>query len=109
MTEVGGNTTAQLQVCRTAKNSIGEQIPSWETEYMLTGWLDLSSGSASYNTFNAKVQESSHVFLCDYVPISVKAESCRVVIDHEVYDVLLIDDPMGMHFQLELYLKYTGG
>ena len=33
------------------------------------------------------------------------------VVDEDglIYDVMLIDDPMKMHKQLEIYLKYAGG
>lgn len=107
--KVGGNTTAVLQERKTQKNAIGETVPIWQTVQTLTGFLDLSSGSSSYSTFNAKLQESSHVFLCDYAALSVRPEDCRAVIGGEVYDVLLIDDPMGLHAHLEIYLNYVGG
>ena len=32
-----------------------------------------------------------------------------MVIGGKVYEVMLIDDPMELHEQLEIYLKYTGG
>ena len=34
---------------------------------------------------------------------------CPTVIGGKVYDVLLIDDPMELHKQLEISLKFTGG
>ena len=51
------------------------------------------------------------MFVADYKQLSdmIKAENSRMVIDGQVYDIMLIDDPMGMHEQLEIYLKYTGG
>ena len=40
----------------------------------------------------------------------IKAENSRIVDEEgKVYDIKLIDDPMGMHEQLEIYLSYTGG
>jgi hypothetical protein len=32
-----------------------------------------------------------------------------MVINDKVYDIMVIDDPMELHEQLEIYLKYTGG
>lgn len=32
----------------------------------LTGWLALASGEAKYTVFNAKAQESTHIFIVDY-------------------------------------------
>lgn len=109
MTDIGGNTALVLQTKEPQKNPIGEAVSVWLDAETLTGFLDLSSGSSSYSTFNAKIQESTHIFLCDYMELDVDAESCRAVIGRQVYDVLLIDDPMGLHKHLEIYLKFVGG
>ncbi len=110
---IGGNTTVQIQINNGyAKNKIGEKEKAWETTDSLTGWIDLSSGESTYTTFNTKMQESTHIFICDYAELDerIKAENSRVIDDNGlIYDVMLIDDPMGMHKQLEIYLKYTGG
>ena len=114
------NVTAELQVSTTTKNKIGEAVKSWHKVIDLEGFIDLQSGQAGYNNYNAKIQESTHVFVGEYKPIpgtviiegksvKVSAESTRMVADSQVYDVKLIDDPMGLHEQLEIYLAYTGG
>lgn len=117
---IGGNTKAQLQVRTTSKNDIGEAVKSWHTVQELTGFLDLQSGNSNYQTYNAKIQESTHIFICDYVPIpevlqidgkdvQVNAENARMVVNSQRYDVMMIDDPMELHKHLEIYLKFTGG
>lgn len=108
---IGGNITATIQTYTVSKSTIGEMVKSWKDAQSLTGWLDLSGGSSSYTTYSAKVQESTHVFLADYVPLAdgIQAETSRMTIDGMAYDITLIDDPMGLHRQLEIYLKYTGG
>ena len=110
---IDGNTTIQIQVkTGTTKNAIGERVQAWETVQSINGWLDLSSGDSKYTTFNAKIQESTHVFVADYVPLNsrIKAENSRVVDeDGLVYDVMLLDDPMNLHKHWEIYLKFTGG
>ena len=108
---IGGNTIAQLQISTTTKNEIGESVKEWNTIHNIAGFLDLSSGDSTYTTFNAKIQESTHVFVSDWKQLdpSVKAENSRMIVNGGVYDVKLIDDPMGLHKQLEIYLKYTGG
>ncbi len=109
---IGGNTKAIIQT-RTEgkKNAIGERPKTWSDVQTLTGWLDLSGGSSNYTAYAAKVQESTHVFVSDFAPLleGVKAENSRMVIDGRVYDIMLIDDPMGLHAHYEIYLKYTGG
>lgn len=113
MKGIGGNITAVIQTATTTKNAIGEQVKSWANAQTLKGWLDLSSGDSKYTTYNAKMQESTHVFIADYVPLAagIQAENSRMTINGKIYDVLLIDNPMEMcsGSQLEIYLKYTGG
>lgn len=111
MKGIGGNTTATIQINDTTKNAIGEHVKTWQDAQTLRGWLDLSSGDSRYSTYNAKIQESSHVFVCDYVPLDsrIEAETARLVHEGKAYDITLIDDPMGKHLQWEIYLKYTGG
>ena len=111
MKSIGGNIIAELQVKNgSIKNKIGECVPDFETETMLTGFLDYQAGDSQYQNFSTKVQESTHVFICDYVKLNcyVKAENSRLIINGERYDVILIDDPMKLHYHLEFYLKYTG-
>ena len=107
----GGNIQGLIQVSTTEKNEIGEAVKSWADVQTITGWLDLSSGDSKYTVYSAKVQESTHVFVADYVQLDnrITAENSRMVIGGKRYDVMLIDDPMEMHKQLEIYLKYTGG
>lgn len=118
---IDGNTTAVLQIrTATKKNDIGERVPEWHDVWEHKGWLDLQSGDSKHTSFNAKIQESTHVFLCDYKPIpdtfevdgktvKVCAENSRLVANSKRYDVMLIDNPMELNKQLEIYLKYTGG
>lgn len=113
MKGIGGNIRATVQVYTSKTNDIWEHVQTWADAQTLKGWLDLSSGEARFTTYNAKIQESTHVFICDYVSLDsrITAETSRMVINGKVYDILLIDNPMelGTGSQLEFYLKYTGG
>ena len=113
MKGIGGNIKAIIQVYETTVNDCGEHIQTWTDAQTIKGWLDLSSGEARYTTYHAKIQESTHVFIADYVLLDsrITAESSRMVINGKRYDVLLIDNPMemGTGSQLEFYLKFTGG
>lgn len=117
---MNGNTTALLQVKTTTKDKIGAAVTSWVTVAELQGFLDYQSGDASIGSFKAKIQETTHLFICDFKPIpkeiviegksyKVNDESTRMVADSQEYNVLHIDDPMNLHKHLEIYLKYTGG
>ena len=113
MRGIGGNLAATIQVPTITKNAIGEQIETWENVQTIKGWLDLSSGNSGYTNYNAKIQESTHLFIADFVQLDsrIHAEHSRAIINGKRYDVMLIDNPMemGSGSQLEIYLKYTGG
>lgn len=109
---IGGNITAEIQVnTGTGRNAIGECVETWVKAQEITGWLDYSGGNSNYTAFDAKIQESTHVFICDYVELDsrIKAESSRIVCKGHMYDVLVIDNPMELNAQLEIFLKFTGG
>ena len=108
---IGGNVKAEIQTFTSSENEIGESVKSWETTQELTGFIDLSGGDSRYTVFDAKVQESTHIFICDYTPLNplVTAENSRMKINGRIYDIQLIDNPMELCEQLEIYLKLTGG
>lgn len=118
MANIGGNITGTVQVNTAVKNAIGEGEKKWVDAFSHDGWLDMQSGDSKYSTNKAKVEESTHVFLCDYhsgiyaltIPDSkTKAvPDVRMIIKGMVYDVLLIDNPMEMNEQLEIYLRKVG-
>lgn len=112
---IGGNTIATIQVKEVGKNTIGEQAKRWVNLGTVLGFLDFVSNQ-NENPFRGKVQNTSHIFLCDHSRwvvagqgATVTPERIRMVVNNEVFNVLLIDDPMGMHQHLEIYLEYLGG
>lgn len=136
---IGGNITAKLQVKDAGtKNSIGERVHTWTDVTAIKGWLDYKeSGSQSdIETHKAKTQQTSHIFMCDFSSfqglsqrwlwdpfrfpidritsdtgetVDATSENARIIIGGNIYQILLIDDPMGLHQHLEIYLKYVGG
>lgn len=113
MRGIGGNTQAIIQVSTATRNDIGETVRTWADVQTIKGWLDFQGGDARYSTYHAKIQESTHIFIADFAPLNekIKAENARMIIGGSRYDVLLIDNPMGLGggSQLEFYLKFTGG
>lgn len=117
MANIGGNITAVIQA-KTAtgrKNEMGEAVTAWNTlKSDILGWLSYQSGDSKKITYNAKIEETTHVFLTDYSKElytlnddNEKAEK-RMIIKGVVYDILLIDNPDEMDEQLEIYLKKVG-
>lgn len=109
MVKIGGNKTLTLQRRSVADNDIGEQVATWDAVQKLTGWLDMATGEAKYSAFNRKITESTHVFIADYTPIDTDVENLRAICDGQIYDVTYIDNPMELAYQLEIFLKSTGG
>lgn len=108
---IDGNVTAFIKkkICKSI-NEIGERVLEWENVKSLTGFLDYLTGESKYSVYNAKIQESTHIFMADYVDLqNITSENSKLVINNEIYDIKLIDDPMFLHKHLEIYLKYTGG
>ncbi len=125
MANIGGNINAIFQAKVTqrdeagkiVKNDFGEALHNWVDKVTVRGWLGLQSGDSKYSNFNAKIEESTHVFLCDYnaalYSLSLlnengAANNLRAIIKGMVYDVLLIDNPDEMDEQLEVYLRKVG-
>lgn len=107
---IGGNINAVLQLKSTAKNAIGEAVTSYTDTVTLLGFLDLMNGDSKHTVYNAKVEESTHIFICDYTEISnFKPDNCRMIVNGIVYEVLMIDNPMELNQHLEIYLKLVGG
>lgn len=111
MANIGGNITGYiLRKTSDGKNEIGESTIIWEEAFGQVGWLGLQSGDSKYTNFNAKIEESTHVFLCDYHSgiYALADQDTRMIIKGKMYDVLLIDNPDEMDEQLEIYLRRVG-
>lgn len=108
---IGGNISAIIQIKSSKKNELGEGIIEWTNVQTIKGFLDMLSGQAEYRSYNAKIEESSHIFIGDFVFLDkrIKSENARMVIDKDIYDVSYIDNPMNLNKHLEIYLKYIGG
>ncbi len=107
---IGGNITGTFQTKTTAKNAIGESVMTWADAVSSIGWLGMQSGDSKRSTFNAKIEESSHVFLCDYHPgiEALEGQDVRMIIKGKMYDVTYIDNPDELNEQLEIYLRKVG-
>ena len=105
---IGGNITGIIQQkSATTVNAIGERVQEWTNVHALRGFLDLMAGDSKYIN-DAKIRESTHIFICDYTAVDPKTDNKRMVINDETYDVQWIDDPMCLHRHLEIYLRKVG-
>lgn len=112
MAKIGGNILGKvLTKQKTGTNEIGEPILNWVESYSIKGWLGMQTGDSPRNNYNTKLEESTHVFLCDYHSgiYSLADKDVRMEIKGKMYDVMYIDNPDEMDEQLEIYLKKVGG
>lgn len=109
---IGGNVTAK--VVRATKATDGRGIASesgLETLLSAKGWLDYQSGQDSHLTYSAELADTTHLFLCDYgeaYAALIGQKGLSLEIDGGRYEVLHIDDPMGLHSHLETFLRRVG-
>ena len=113
MSNIGGNITGTVCVKDYSfKNEIGEREHVWKELFHPVGWLGLQNGDSKRTNFNAKIEESTHVFLTDFdagiYALTEEDQDVRMVIKGKMYDVLLIDNPDEMDEQLEIYLRKVG-
>ena len=112
MANIGGNIYATIQTkASIGKNAIGEPEITWSNAFSdVPGWLGLQAGESRRSNFSAKIEESTHVFLCDYHEgiYALANQDTRMILKGCMYDVLLIDNPDEMDEQLEIYLRKVG-
>ena len=107
---IGGNVDAIIQVETSSKNAFGEKETTYKDLTTVKGFLDYTGGDGSYkNNFKGELEETTHIFICDYDSITANAEptTSRMVINNKNYNVLLIDNPMNLNEHLEIMLKYN--
>lgn len=108
MNKIGGNVDCVLSYAETTTSAIGEDVTSWRELQTIRGFLDLANNGKDFATYNRAMQDSTHIFICDYVSISRKATELKATINGEDYDVTYIDNPMNLNYHLEIYLKRVG-
>ena len=107
---IGGNVEAIIQVETSSKNAFGEVEKTFENLTTIKGFLDYASGDGSYKSnFKGELEETTHIFICDYDSITANAKptNLKMIINGGTYDVLSIDNPMGLNEHLEIMLKYN--
>lgn len=108
---VGGNVPADVMRERKTKDAKGLYVSGEPERVMgLKGWLDYQAGQASHLAYQAKTDDTTHVFLCDYdeAYAGLKTDGLYLEVSGRKYEVLLIDDPMGLHEHLETLLRHVG-
>lgn len=108
MKKIGGNTDLILKYKSQTKNEIGEEVETWIDYKTIHGFMDFLSEATGRTNFNSKIVESTHVFVCDYVDIDKSVTELTAFHNNKQYEINYIDDPMGLHYHLEIFLNYIG-
>ena len=108
MKKIGGNTNLILKIKSQVENEIGEKETIWVDYKTIHGFIDFMSETTGKTNYNSKIVESTHVFVCDYVDIDKSEVELKAYHDNKEYEITYIDDPMNLHYQLEIFLKYIG-
>lgn len=104
MRKIGGNIVAEFQAMENIRNEIGEDVCSYVTVAEHKGFLDLMSGNSTYNSYKTKMEEATHVFICDRFDIE-RNKITKLKIDESAYDVVYFDEPMELGYHFEIFLK----
>ncbi len=107
MKRIGGNIQAIVQMKGTTRNDLGETVNEFKDLKTILGYLDYMSGESTFARYNAKLEDTTHIFLCDYTELPEENEM-RLLIKNKPYEVKLIDVPMGIKYHMEIYLRYVG-
>ena len=107
MKKIGGNINAIVQIKETKRNALGETITEFKDFRTIIGYLDYMSGENTFSGYNVKLEDTTHIFICDYEEMPKESE-IRLLISNNPYEVKLIDVPMGIKYHMEIYLRYVG-
>lgn len=89
-------------------DGIGGLIENWADLDSVDGYIDLVTGTDLNTMQNAYTEQSTHVAVIpEYVPWIT--DDMRIVDENKRwYSITYVDDPVGVHHHLELYLNYGG-
>ena len=108
---VGGNATASVVRAVRGLNAQGKAVEGGTEAVMeVRGWLDYQGGQKGHTAYQAPLEDTTHVFVSDYDAdyAALEEDGLSLVIGGRRYEVLLIDDPMGLHAHIETFLRYVG-
>jgi SPP1 family predicted phage head-tail adaptor len=98
----------KIQEVTQVPDGIGNFTETWDDLYTVYGYLDLVNGTDLAGAQNAFVEESTHLLVIPTYQSGV-TDKMRVVDGQgRYYHVNYVDDPVGVHHHLELYLTYGG-
>lgn len=108
MKKIKGNTLCTFYIKKSGGvNEIGEASTEWARYAEKYGIFDYSGGTTQRD-YKVKIEDSTHIFLCNYFDMTKDESELRASILGTNYEVIKIDDVMNKNVQYEIYLKQLG-
>lgn len=79
---------------------------SFEDFMTVQGYIDLASGTDEATKQNAAIEESTHYAIIPQYVAGITQDMELVDEEGKRYVITYVDDPMGIHHHLELYLTF---
>lgn len=97
----------EIQEYSAVDDGIGGSVDTWATKATVDGFLDMLTGTDIATLQKAIVQESTHVLILPEYRNDI-TDDMRVIYEGYWYSITFVDDPVGQHDHLEIYLKSGG-
>lgn len=98
----------KIQDKTTTPDGIGGFNETWTDAFTVYGYLDLITGSDQNTIQNANVEQSTHVLIVPTYRSWITNKQRVVDANNRWYEITHVDDPVGQHHHLEVYLKFGG-
>lgn len=97
-----------IQTKQQNDDGIGGFEESWVGFKLVSGYLDLITGTDQNTLQNAFTEQSTHILIIPEYTNEI-TDKMRIVDDRDRwYSVTYVDDPVGVHDHIEVYLTYGG-
>lgn len=102
--------TFRIQQKIQTDDDIGGFNELWSDFTTLDGYIDLVNGTDINTVQNAYTEQSTHILVIPEYPVATTITDEMRVIDSvgRFYVVNYVDDPVGVHHHLEIYLTFGG-
>lgn len=91
-------------------DGIGSFNEQWKRTAVMSGYLDLVTGTNQSTIQNAFIESSTHVFILPNIPDDLDITDQMRIVDSQGrwYSVTHVDNVMGQHHHLEVYVTFGG-
>ncbi len=99
----------RIQSAVLVDDGIGGSVATW-TDAMdsVKAYIDLITGNDNNTVQNAFVEQSTHILIIPTHTPGITDKMRVVDAADRWYSITYVDDPVGQHHHLELYLKFGG-